>query len=135
MATLSLACYKVSTNTDKAVVVVTPTPPQADRPDQVAISLFEAARYTNWTRLPGLCLPDGTSEPSAMEICNVGKIAGDKRTLFRTEFLQGGVDGMAAIDGENAKITIKYAKKLTKTAELSLKKVDGRWYLFSFTPK
>ncbi len=135
LATLSIACYKTSTNRENPVVIVTPTPPMNATPEQVALALFEAARYTNWSRLPGLCLPDGSSEASAKEICEIGKTADGKRTTFRTEFLQGGTDGSPAIDGDSANVTIKYAKKLAKTAELTLKRVEDRWYLVSFEQK
>ncbi len=132
LATLCFACRPVPTNTTNGVVVVTPTPPESDTPEKVALGLFEAARYTNWSRLPTLCLPDGKSEASAKEFCEIGKTADDKRTAFRDDFRQGGTDGSPTIDGDSAKITIKYAKKLAKTAELTMKRVDGRWYLVSF---
>lgn len=135
LLTICSACYKTSTNRENSVVIVTPTPPQADAPEKVALALFEAARYTNWRRLPTLCMPDGSSERSAKEICDVGKTADDKRTAFRDDFRQGGTDGIAAIDGDSAKINIKYAKKLAKTAELTLKRVDGKWYIVSIEPK
>ncbi|MBL8182964.1 MAG: hypothetical protein JNL64_15300 [Blastocatellia bacterium] len=135
LAILSVACYKTASNNENPVVIVTPTPPMNATPEQVALALFEAARYTNWSRLPTLCMPDGSSERSAKEICDVGKSADDKRTAFREDFKQGGTDGIAAIDGDSAKINIKYAKKLAKTAELTLKRVDGKWYLVSFGPK
>lgn len=129
------ACYTRTANKMEGVVVVTPTPAQADVPEKVALALFEAARYTNWSRLPGLCMPDGTSERSAKEICEIGKTADDKRTAFREDFRQGGTDGSPAIDGDSAKVTIKYSKKLAKTAELTMKRVDGRWYITNFEPK
>lgn len=135
VASLCIGCYKIAVNDSNGVVVITPTPPQADTPEKVALALFEAARYTNWNRLPTLCMPDGTSEKSARDICEIGKTADDKRTAFRDDFRQGGTDGSPAIDGDSAKITIKYAKKLAKTAELTMKRVDGRWYIYTFEPK
>jgi len=134
-AILCLACYKTSTNRVNPVVIVTPTPQQFDSPQKVALSLFEAARYTSWDRLPGLCLPEGTSEISAQELCDVGKTAGAKRTLFREEFMQGGIDGTSEIGTDTAKIKIMYSKKLSKTAELTLKKVEGKWYIVKFDQK
>jgi len=135
LATPGIACYKTTTNRENPVVVVTPTPAMNATPEQVALALFEAARYTNWSRLPTLCMPDGSSERSAKAICDVGNVAGDERTAFREDFKQGGTDGIAAIDGDSAKINIKYAKKLAKTADLTLKRVDGKWYIVNFDEK
>ena len=135
LSTLCIACYKTSTNRENPVVIITPTPQQFDSPQKVALSLFEAARYTSWNRLPGLCMPDGTSDKSAQELCDVGKTADDKRTAFREDFMQGGIDGTSEIGTDTAKIKIMYSKKLSRSALLTLKKVEGRWYIVSFDPK
>lgn len=101
-------------------------------PKGVAEMIFSAAKSGDYSQLKNLCddalQPDGDSK----HICDVTNGDDQLKASFKEYFSKGTVVGEPTIEGDNAKVNVKFGPDGTKDETFNMTKKDGKWYMVSF---
>jgi hypothetical protein len=101
-------------------------------PVKVVQKIFDAAKYSNYAVLSGLCDPTGSGDGDTKAICNVSALPKQAQEEFKKYFQNGQTVGRAEINGNSAKVKIKFGPDGERDEEMNLRNIDGKWYLSSF---
>lgn len=101
-----------------------------DGPAAVVADLFAAAKSGDLSRLSGMCMPDGSGDGDTKEICGYGKGSADKAGKFKEYFAEGRIVGQPQIEGDTARVAIKFGPGGKDDEEVILKRKNGKWYLY-----
>lgn len=99
-------------------------------PKLVVLELFKAAQTGDYSKLTGLCDPQGESDGDVKQICNLQNQPETNRALFAEQFKKGKVVGNTEIVENFAKVKIKFGKNGKKDETVVLVKRGDLWYLF-----
>jgi hypothetical protein len=97
-------------------------------PKWVVLELFKAAQTGDYSKLTGLCDPQG--EGDVKQICNLQNHPKEKQTQFAEQFKKGRVVGNTEIKENFASVKIKFGKNGKKDETVLLVKRGELWYLF-----
>jgi hypothetical protein len=103
-----------------------------DDPVKVVEAIFEAARTGDYSQLSGLCDPTGSGDGDTKRICSIDSQPKEIQDEFKKYFQNGKVVGSAEINGNEAKVKIKFGPKGNKDEVFNLVKISGKWYISSF---
>ena len=103
-----------------------------DDPLMVVQAIFDAAQSHDMSSLSGLCDPTGSGDGDTKALCNVGSQTQQVQDAFISYFQNGRTIGNAVISENRAKVKFKFGPDGTRDEEMSLVKVNGKWYLSSF---
>ena len=101
-------------------------------PVSVVNHLFVAARTGNYSKLSGLCRPDGKGDGDTQRICDVAYGGQRLQQGFTYEFKNGRVSGQARYMGSRASVPIKFGPNGNKDEKMELVLINGKWYLSDF---
>ncbi len=130
-AVIFLSVCSISAS-DKTTQIFTDTTDLHDDPVKVVEAIFEAARTGDYSLLSGLCDPTGSGDGDTKRICSINSQPKEIQDEFKKYFEKGKVVGSAEINGNEAKVKIKFGLKGNKDEEFNLVKVSGKWYISSF---
>jgi hypothetical protein len=99
-------------------------------PKLVVLELFKAAQTNDYSKLTGLCDPQGESDGDVKQICNLQNQPKEKQTQFAEQFKKGRVVGDTEIKVNFASVKIKFGKNGKKDETVVLVKRGDLWYLF-----
>lgn len=101
-------------------------------PLMVVQAIFDAAQSHDMSSLSGLCDPTGSGDGDTKALCNVGSQTQQVQDAFISYFQNGRTIGNAVISENRAKVKFKFGPDGTRDEEMSLVKVNGKWYLSDF---
>ncbi len=99
-------------------------------PKGTAESIFSAAKSGDFSHLK-----EAISETADSDCKKIGEVSGGDTSLqksFKEYFAKGTVVGDPTIEGETAKVNIKFGPDGTKEETFNMVKKDGKWLLESF---
>jgi len=99
-------------------------------PKLVVLELFKAAQTGDYSKLTGLCDPQGQGDGDVKQICNLQNQPKEKQTQFAEQFKKGRIIGDTEIIENFAKVKIKFGKNGKKDETVVLVKRGDLWYLF-----
>jgi hypothetical protein len=99
-------------------------------PKLVVLELFKAAQTNDYSKLTGLCDPQGEGDGDVKQICNLQNQPETKRAQFAEQFKKGRVVGDTEIKENFAQVKIKFGKNGKKDETVVLVKRGELWYLF-----
>ena len=100
-----------------------------ETPEQTVEAVFEAAKTGNFDLLSGLCDPKGENDGDTKDICDLKNQPAERQKLFKEFFSNGRIEGNASIEGDKAKVKIKFGPDGAKDETFNLVQRDGKWYL------
>ncbi len=105
-----------------------------DRSDPVWVvnQIFEAARTQQFEILTSLCDPKGENDRDTRNICAVVDSSDDIKASFVDQFKLGRVVGEAFIEGDKARVNLKFGPNGDRDETMNLIKRNDYWYLSSF---
>lgn len=100
-------------------------------PEAVINTLATAAKSGDHSQLANLCSASVESDGDCKSIC---ALASDpkKAKEFNEYFSTLIIDGTPEINGDKAKVNIKFGPDASKKETMNMVKADGKWYLSSF---
>lgn len=101
-------------------------------PKLVVLELFKAAQTGDHSKLSGLCDPYNKCDRDVKMICNLQNAPESDKTLFNELFKVARIAEEPIIQGEFAKVKIKYGKIEDLTETIVLVRRNKLWYLFGF---
>jgi hypothetical protein len=101
-------------------------------PTRVVQALFEAAKSGEFRALSGLCEPTGAGDGDTKRICAMQSQSKTVQEEFKTTFKTGKVLGEPVIVHNVAQIQFSFGAKNEQQEEMTLVKMDGKWYLVDF---
>lgn len=99
-------------------------------PKLVVLEIFKAAQTGDFTKLSGLCDPQGQSDGDAKLICNMIHETESDQKLFTADFAKGRIVGKTVYKENFASIKIKFGKNGIEEETIVLVKRDELWYIF-----
>jgi hypothetical protein len=99
-------------------------------PKLVVLELFKAAQTGDYSKLSGLCDPQGQGDGDVKQICNLQNQPTEKKSQFAEQFKKGRVVGDTEIKENFASVKIKFGKNGKKDETVVLVKRGDLWYLF-----
>ena len=103
-----------------------------DDPTNLIEAIFSAAKSGDLSSLTGLCDPTGSGDGDTKAICNLNSQPQISKDNFRKYFEKGQVIGLPIIEGDKAKVKIKFGLDGTKDEEFNLVRINSKWYLSSY---
>lgn len=100
-------------------------------PNSVMRALFDAAKSGNLDNLSYLCDPTGSGDGETKEICKMNSMPFEAKKSFIEYFKNGEVIGNPIIIGDEASVDFSFGPNNTKTAQMKLIRLSGKWYLYS----
>lgn len=94
--------------------------------------IFDAAKSGNFSQLSELCDPSGSGDGDTKSICNIASQPKQTQEEFKNYFQKGKIIGSAVINGNTAKVKIKFGPDGNRNEEFNLVKVENKWYISSF---
>jgi len=102
---------------------------QSDPADVVKL-LFKAAKSGDYSGLSNLCGQGGDGDMK--DICDLENQPAEKQEEFQSYFSKGKVVGDAEIEGNEARVKIKFGPDGNDDETMVLMKKNNKWYLSSF---
>ncbi len=99
-------------------------------PKLVVLELFKAAQTEDYSKLTGLCDPQGECDGDVKQICNLQNQSETTQVHFEEQFKKGRIIGKTEIVENFAKVKIKFGKNGKKDETVVLVKRGELWYLF-----
>lgn len=100
-------------------------------PQSVMQALFDAVKSGNLENLSYLCDPTGSGDGETKEICKMNSMPFEAKKSFIEYFKNGAVIGNPIIIGDEASVNFTFGPNNSKTAEMKLIRLNGKWYLYS----
>ncbi len=100
-------------------------------PEGVVNAVFHAAKSGDATHLSQLCDPRGDNDGDTRRICKLTN-DGEDWKRFVEYFADGSVGTDVRTAGSRAVVPFKFGPGGTKSEEMKVIEVDGKWYLSSF---
>lgn len=112
------------------LVIINPAHSQIQLdPKWVVLELFKAAQTGDYSKLTGLCDPNGECDGDVKQICNLQNQPETTRVQFAEQFKKGRIVGETEIVENFAKVKIKFGKNGRKDETVVLVKRGEMWYL------
>lgn len=99
-------------------------------PKLVVLEIFKAAQTGDFTKLSGLCDPQGQSDGDAKLICNMINETEADQKLFSTDFAKGRIVGKTVYKENFASVKIKFGNNGQEEETIVLVKRGELWYIF-----
>ncbi len=101
-------------------------------PKSVVEQIFVASQSGDLSSLTNLCDPNGENDGDTKKVCAVSSTSDDEQKEFISYFKTGKITGEVTIDGDMAKVPIKFGPNGDKDETIKLVKRGNNWYLYSF---
>jgi hypothetical protein len=102
------------------------------KPELVLGEVFIAAQTGNFSLLTKLCDPENLGDGDTKRICDIENASEEKKAEFKLYFSKASIVSKPIIEGDTAKIKIKFGPNGDLDEEFNLVRRDNKWYLFSF---
>ncbi len=101
------------------------------QPEFVVQEVFNAAILGDFSYLSGLSDPTGGCDNDVKTICSIASSTKAAQDEFVRTFKEGQIVGNAIVDGDIAKVKIKFGINGDEDEEFTLVRIGGKWYLES----
>lgn len=101
-------------------------------PELVIREVFIAAQTGNFSLLNKLCDPENSGDGDTKRICDIQNASEEKKAEFKLYFSKASIVSKPIIEGDTAKVKIKFGPNGDLDEEFNLVRRDNKWFLFSF---